>query len=172
VDVTVSGTLAGADGHLGRGVQLQDLSLGVVSGGLLSDNVDAGLFATRAVDLQVQDLVIERTVAGVVPGSLDATGDGIVVTQGAAGDGDPADFTASLLRCLIDGTDRAAVLLDGVTAEVADLTHLNNGLVVEGSSTFTQGGAEISGNTPSESLIGDDALGLNHQIVELDTYQD
>ncbi len=171
-DVTVSGTRAIVDGSLGRGVQLQELSLGVISGGTISENLDAGLFVSRAVDLQVDGLHVEQVAAGVVPGSAQTTGDGIVLTAGVDGSGSPADFTAFLRNVVIDGTDRAAVLLDGVTAEVTDHTHLNNGLVVEGSSTFTQQGAQVSGNVGTEDLADNAGLLLNHELVELDTYLD
>ena len=170
--VTVSDTLAGDDGTLGRGVQLQELSQGVLTSVTLTDHVDAALFATRAVDLQVQDLVITTVAAGVVPGHSDTTGDGLVVTQGADGDSDPADFTASLHGVSIASTDRAAVVLDGVTADLDDHTHTDNGLVIDGSSTLTQGDTVVTGSVASASLDADSELALNHQVVELDDYLD
>lgn len=170
--VQVNGTLAGADGTLGRGVQLQELSLGLIADTSLRDNQDAALFATRAVDLQVTGLTVETVAAGLVPGQSDTTGDGIVVTQGAAGDSDPADFTATLHDCLIDGTARAAVLLDGVTADLEAHTHQDNGLVVDGSSTISQGETVLSGSVAAAVVDADSELLINHQAVELDDYTD
>jgi len=167
-EVTIADTLPGADGLLGRGVQLQELAFGSLSGGTLSGNVDAGIFATQAIDLIVDGTLIEATAAGGLPNGEGTTGDGVVVTQGATRDYDPSEFTATLHGLTISGTDRAAVVLDGVTADLADHDHQDNGLVVAGSSTFTQGGAVITGNVADHTLEADTELALNHVAVTLD----
>ncbi len=168
--VTIDGTASDSDGYLGRGIQLQDLSVASLTGCSLSGNRDAGLFSLRSVDLVLDGLTVDGTGAADVPGSGDTTGDGIVLTQGD-GNYDPAEFQATLTQCVVTASDRAGILIEDVTATLTDNTAgTDNGMSDDDTSIYVQGDAVVNG--VDDTAVPATSLVLNQIGVETDSLSD
>lgn len=149
-EVWVSGTSSTSDGTFGRGIQLQSDASAVISGGTLSGNADAGLFALLAPSLVITGLTIDGTVAADLGGG-ESSGDGIVVTQGSYGL-DPTWFSATVTGCTVTGSARAGMLFADVTAEVSGNTVSDAGYTVDGGSILAQGTATVTGTDTVATL--------------------
>ena len=114
--VAIESTASDRSGYLGRGVQLQELSDGSFTDVTLTDNADAAIFALRALGTTVQGVTIRNTGAAGIPATATGitTGDGIVITQGDA-NYKVASFQAAINDSVVSGSDRAGVIVDGVT---------------------------------------------------------
>ena len=141
---TVSGVTPDAQGLFGRGIQLQALSSGTLSGTQISSVHDAGVFAHRSVELSVDGIWVLDTSAGLTEDGGEASGDGMVVSQ-ADGNNDPADFVVEIHDSIFENSARAGLVLDGVTATLSGVTTPNSGLEQEDTSIFIQGEANVSG---------------------------
>lgn len=166
--VTVSGTTADTDGRFGRGVQLQGLTAGTLTNLVLSDNRDAALYASQALDTTVSGLTISSTSA-ITLDSGSTTGDGIVITQGDAGE-DPATYQVTVEDNHIAGSSRAAIVLEGVTAAVSGNVATDNGYSVDGTSIVAQDGAVVSGS--DAVFVTTSALEVEHTALVVDPLLD
>lgn len=153
---SITGVSADPSGLYGRGVQLQALSSGSLSGLQVQQTQDAGIFAHRTVSLDVNDIWVVDTGAGLTEEGGTPTGDGLVVTQ-AEGNFDPAEFQVSVTDSVFENSARAGVLIDGATAELSGVTTPGAGLTQEGLSVFGQNDAQVSG----DAVQAQTPLGLN-----------
>jgi hypothetical protein len=157
-DVAVEGTRKDADGGWGRGIQVQDHASGAINGGRLANNSDAGIFALRAGNLSVQGVTVDETASSALPGTVDESGDGIVVAQ-ANGEiySEPVYF-AELQGNVISGSARAGILIDGggVQADVSGNSISGSGFGVD--SVLVQGAAALIG-ADAGSAVDLDATG-------------
>lgn len=124
-DLTVDGTRARSDGSLGRGIHIQGTEPTLsMSGGQITDSVDAGLFALRPSLLQLSGVTIRGLQSGVV-GEV-TSGDGIAVSgyddllpEDGGPNYDPAGFVVELDGNTIDGAPRAGIYVENVTADLS-----------------------------------------------------
>lgn len=157
-EVDVTGTVANADGGLGRGIHAQTWSELVMSGGTLSDNADAGLFLMLSTPVTVTGVTVSATRAGVVPDESAGSGDGIVYSQGASPTLDPATFVAALSGNVVTGGARAGIVLDAVSATLDGNDTSGNTLDLGGASIVSQNGALTSGADPVTEASSGGAL--------------
>ena len=103
---------------------------------------------------------VETTGASGIPESSSASGDGVVLTRGEE-NLDPADYVGALDGNTITGSDRAGILLDGVTVDVSANTVSDSGYEI-----VSQGPADVSGTDDCTALGDTEALELNLQPLE------
>jgi hypothetical protein len=152
---TVRGVAADEQGLFGRGVQLQNLAQGALADLSVETTADAGVFAHRTVALDVSNIWVVDTGGGLTAEGT-PTGDGLVVTQ-ANGNNDPADFQVTVTDSIFECSDRAGVVLDGVTATLNGVTTPDSGLEEGGIGVWAQNGAQVTG----ENNLAGEPLGLN-----------
>lgn len=162
-DVEVSGTLQDNRGLLGRGVHLQVLPNATLSGVVLADNFDAGLYAVRTGALSLSDVLVSDIVASDI-GTGETSGDGVVITaiDATNPNPDPALFTAQLTNNGVSGAARVGILFERVSASVE-----GNTAVGGSASLAAQDGAIVTGAQAGE-VVSVEGLGLNREIVALD----
>lgn len=124
-DLDVTDIDANASGYLGRGLHMQEGTADL-------DDVrfarvhDAAVFGRRVDDATLVGIVDDDTQDGLIPSSSDKAAEGIVMTR-AGSTAAVSNFTVSLEDCDLDNNNRAAVLLDGVTATLDGTTGSGNG---------------------------------------------
>lgn len=162
----VSGTAA-VEGVLGRGIQLQNRSAGVLADVESDGNGDAALFIHKpgrdAGPVEVVRGRFSGTAASQTPDGGVAA-DGIVIGQGA--DQQPVGtFQVTLSAVSIEGNPRANLLADRVTVVVDGV----DGILADGTKlpVVAQHGASISG-IDAEVLSDDEALGLHSEALGLE----
>ena len=167
--VEISGTLPGVDAlgvaTYGRGVNVQAWSSATITSCTVSDNFDAGIFASGAQKLTVTD----TTVSGVTGSAVSATdatttGDGIVAIRGD-GAYDVSKYTLSVSGGSIDLADRAAVLAEDVTVDEmqpGSIGTTGTGAVYQGAETT---GAAITAGDMAPVATD---LGLNRTSLAAD----
>lgn len=145
----VENTSPGADGALGRGIQVQELAQLAMTGGGVSGCSDAGIFARQALAVDLSGVSVADTALAVAPDGGEAAGDGIVVTQGDTDLAlDPGTFLFTMADTTVSGSARAGVLLDGVTAELGAGNVLTDNAYDPGAGApLAQGGAVVTGVT-------------------------
>jgi hypothetical protein len=121
--VIVEGTLQDRQGRYGRGVMIQDFASSVIidEGSEIRDNHDAGVFALAPLSFTMSDSTVRGSLASVIPGIEDTSGDAVVVTRGTD-KLDPSLYLAALTGNVIEEFERAGILFDGVTAAESDNT--------------------------------------------------
>lgn len=119
--VDVSDTTANSSGYYGRGIQLQAVATASVVGGDVTGNVDAGVFASEVADLVLDSIHVDGPVGGIIPGSSETTGDGVVVTRAGSASA-PSNFLVDIDDVDVTDPDRAGIVLDGVTATIDGTT--------------------------------------------------
>lgn len=149
VDVTglqIQGVATDAAGLFGRGLQLQELAQGQLEDVEIRQAHDAGVFAHRTLLLDLNNIWILDTGGGLTAEDGEATGDGLVVTRA---DGNEAvdTFQVSVTDSIFEGSARAGVVLDGVTATLVDVTTPDSALSQGGVGVWAQNGAEVSGDS-------------------------
>ncbi len=155
----VSGTLTDADGYYGHGLQVQADTVQVsVDGASFTDNQGAGVHVLQGLGFTLTSSTISSTVAAGIPDSAESTGDGVVVSRGE-GNINPATFVAVLEGNTIEGSARAGVLLDGVTAALASNVLSGNGYGED--VVLAQDFAVFSGIDEVTELSEGEALELN-----------
>ena len=146
--VTVQGTQPAADGSLGRGIQLQEMTIGTIQDAVITDNYDVGLYSILSLELTLQDSTISGTIAGIVPGEDYTTGDGIRITQGD-GAFDPSGLIATLTGNTASGNARAGILIQDITGELTGNTAGgDNGMSEDDLSIYAIGNAVMTGADP------------------------
>lgn len=170
--VAVESTASDSAGYLGRGVQLQELADGSFTDVTLTDNADAGLFALRALVTTLDGVSVTNTAAAGIPATAAAatTGDGIVITQGDT-NYDVASFQADINNNLVNGSDRAGVVVDGVTVlTCTGNTVSSNGYPSDGSPQIVvQGGAVMPDpDTADDWTTLDTPIPVNVLSLEVD----
>jgi hypothetical protein len=126
-DFTVSDTVTDGDGAYGHGLQVQADTVQVtVEASSFVDNQGAGVFVLQGLDFVMSASSVTGTAAAAIPDSVETTGDGVVISRGE-GNISPATFAASLEGNTIEGSARAGVLLDGVTASLTSNVLSGNG---------------------------------------------
>jgi hypothetical protein len=181
--VTVDGTVPGADGSLGRGIQIQDWSEVQIFDseiGAQAPNHDAGLFANAAFRLWVENTLVQDTapaefdVGGVPCAAEGCPGDGIVINQGGGAD-DPATYVHYLYDNEIRGCARAGFVAESVVADLDGNLSADNTIVDAGTeaSLFVQGSLLTDGGAPT--ITGTDAVAergdpfaLNNSVLDVD----
>ncbi len=159
VELEISGTLTDADGYYGHGLQVQADTVAVtLDSSMLYDNQGAGVFVLQGLAFTMTNSMVETTLAAGIPDSVETTGDGVVISRGE-GNINPATFTASLEDNLIEGSDRAGLLLDGVTATLTENVLSGNGYGED--VALAQDFAVVSGVDAVLELDEENALGLN-----------
>lgn len=167
----VSYTTSKGDTLIGRGVHAQNGAILRLTESLFIANENAAVFGVDLQSFIADGLIIDITGAGVWSPGLDRliiditgagftdpgrrTGDGIVLV------GKPTSrFESVLVDNIVENSKRAAVILDSVEASLDGNLALQNGLLVDGSSLFSQGKSDVSGAdeplvvhlNPSEAL--------------------
>ncbi len=157
--VTVEGTLADADGSYGHGLQVQNDTVEVtVQDASFANNQGAGVHVLQGLGFTMAASSVSATAASAIPDSKESTGDGVVISRGE-GNLAPAQFVAEISDCVIEGSERAGIVLDGVTAMVSDNVLSGNG---HGDDTvLAQDSAIVSGSDTVTTLADDEALALN-----------
>ncbi len=165
------------DGKFGRGVQVQNWSMGTLQGLDASGNSDAALFlespGRNGDALEVLDSTLGPTSAAPILELPDeSAGDGLVATQFWTAAPYPSDtFLVRVDGVDFEGNPRAHMLAEGVTAEVGTNNVFGKGtsfpLVSQGDAEVQGVGGGAPGLTP-EVLAGDAALGLYRQPMALD----
>ena len=140
VDVSISDTLADADGFFGRGLQLQGYSSGAIQGASSFDhNVDAGVFGLDVLDFAIAGTTsISDTQAGLtvaVDGSSVSTGDGLVVALSEGHDAAFSYTAAVEAGATFRDNVRNAAVFDAVDYSVGAVNAASNG------SLYAQDGA-------------------------------
>jgi len=159
--ITVDGTNQDDDGLYGRGLQIQEWSGPVyITDSTFSSNFGAGVFAMTSLYVSMTGSAVETTGASGIPESSSASGDGVVLTRGEE-NLDPADYVGALDGNTITGSDRAGILLDGVTVDVSANTVSDSGYEI-----VSQGPADVSGTDDCTALGDTEALELNLQPLE------
>ena len=155
-NIEVDGTKANADGYYGRGVQFQsDCGLSTLVDTTISGSDDAGIFVMEPIVYTMTGNTILTTTASAIPDSYATSGDGVVITRGD-NNRNPADFDTTLEDNTVTGSDRAGILLDGVTSAVSGNTISDVSFEI-----VRQNSASVSGNDDVAELSGDDVLDLN-----------
>ncbi len=156
--VTIEGTLADAAGAYGHGVLVEaDTLMVAVERSEITDSQGGGVLVLQGLGFTMNDCTVLDTLSATIPDSPDTTGDGVVVSRGE-GNGNPASFEASLGGNLIEGSARAGLLLDGVTATVSGNTLSGSG---SGDDILAQDGALLSGSDAWVELVEGETLELN-----------
>ena len=180
LDVDVSDTVANSAGTYGRGIQLQAVKDASVVGGLISGNVDAGLFVSESDSVVIDGIQVDIPTQGVIPGSSETTGDGVVVTR-AGSTSAPSNFLADIDDVDVTDSDRAGIVLDGVTATLDGTTASGTGgpvpsgwsapAVVYLQDSSTASGADLSERYHVADIASDDfdELGLNTAKLSADS---
>ncbi len=162
----VRGTVPAGSGALGRGLQLQRHTIGVLDTVVAEGNADAALFAHKpGLDdepLSVLGCSLGATAAGATPGAPGSS-DGLTATAG-----DPAPALASMLL-VVDRTDfaaneRAHLLADGVRIRVGPDNIFGDG------SDFpfaAQAGADAQGLDGGPSPVAPEELGEPDELSVL-----
>jgi hypothetical protein len=103
-------------GLYGRGLNVQDGDLSVTHG-VFTGNVDVGIWIARSLGT-ISETSVSDVSAGVVPDTLTATGDGIVLS-GRDPDPDheldPSVYVITLTDNTVDGVARAGIFADNVS---------------------------------------------------------
>ncbi len=155
-EVTVDGTNQDGSGQYGRGLQIQEDAGPVsIADSTFSSNHGAGVFAMTALYLSMTGNLVDGTGASGIPDSSSGSGDGVVVTRGE-GNLDPAYYVGMLDGNTVSGSDRAGIVLDGVTVEVSANTVSDSGYAI-----VSQGPADVSGSDTCTELTDEEALELN-----------
>jgi len=177
--VDVADVLANSAGTYGRGIQLQGGTDASVLDGSVTGCVDAGLFASRVASLVIDGIHVDEPTQGVIPGSSETTGDGIVISR-AGSAANPSQFVADLDNIAVDLADRGGIVLDGVTATVDGNSGTGNGGPTPPKWSapaliYFQDSAAVSGADVAETELvcdlvelGMSELGLNLAEVEAD----
>ncbi len=141
---SVVGTSPAAGGALGRGLQLQRHTIGVLDSVIAQGNADAAVFAHKpGLDddaLRIVGSTLGTTAVGDTPGAP-GTSDGLTATAG-----DPAPTLGSMLLVVEDTTfeanDRVHLLADGVRLRIGP-----NNIFGDGSDFpfAAQAGADVQG---------------------------
>ncbi len=165
------------DGKFGRGVQVQNWSMGTLQGLDASGNSDAALFlespGRNGDALEVLNCSLGPTSAAPIEElPEESAGDGLVATQFWTAAPYPSDtFVVVVDGVDFEGNPRAHMLAEGVTAEVGTNNVFGKGtsfpLVSQGGAAVQGVGGGAPGMTP-EVLTGDAALGLFRQPMVLD----
>lgn len=146
-DLQVTGTMSAPDGTLGRAVQAQEWATVELNGGSLDYSHDAGFFALRAGGVTLRGVSISGTADATLPDSAATSGDGVVVSQGDAGDF-PAYYLATVEGCTVTGSARAGMVFDGVQVDsLSGNSVISNGYEVGGVGILAQGGADLAAAT-------------------------
>ncbi len=155
--IIVEGTQQNGDGYYGRGIQIQDFadSINIEGECEFNENHDAGVFSLTTLAFTMDNSFVRDTVASNIP-DMDKlfSGDGVVITRGED-NLNPAHYLATVSNNTIEGSARAAVVFDGVTA-VEENTTLSGNLT----DMVAQGPAEVD-SVDVELLDETSALGLN-----------
>ena len=175
-DTRVTDVEASESGR-GRGIQLQQFTMGTLSGVEIAGAADAALFlespGRNGEPIEVLDSLLGPTLEAELPEQPgQSAADGLVITQYAEGDPYPASgFQAVLDGTELTGNSRAHVLVEAATLEVGPDNVFGKGA---GLPLASQGDAEvqgIGGGEPGHTVeeLGEDAaLGLVREPLELD----
>ncbi|MCO4771800.1 MAG: hypothetical protein KDA24_17345 [Deltaproteobacteria bacterium] len=183
-DVTVAGT-ASSGQVLGRGLQLQNWSMGYITGLRSEENSDAAVFLEKPgrpdldapdgppVAVELFDSFLGPTSGASIPGEPSSAADGLTATQIDDGGG---LYGAETFRVVLDGTDlggneRAHALIEAITMQVGSNNVFGKGaawpIAVQGDG-FVEA---IGGGAPAQAvseLVAGDALGINRALLSLD----
>ena len=146
----IEDTAPNASGYYGRGVHIQNGTSGDFDDLDLGGNTDAAFFGHRFADIAIHGFDIPVAQGGIIAGSSETTGDGIVLTR-AGSTSAVTNFVATLTSDTFSYTDRAAVVLDGVDATVVGNTGSDlGGPVPPGCSgpavIYSQDGTDLDGS--------------------------
>lgn len=157
--LAVADTATDASGFYGHGLQVQADTVQVtVDTSSFTDNQGAGVFVLQGLGFTMSASTVFSTVAAAIPDSAETTGDGVVISRGE-GNINPATFVASLEGNTIEGSARAGILLDGVTAALSSNVLSGNGYGED--IAVAQDSAAFSGTDDVTELAEVDTLELN-----------
>lgn len=158
-EVTVDGTLVDASGYYGHGLQVQADTVQVtIEASDFTANQGAGVFVLEGLGFSMSASTVSGTAAAAIPDSVETTGDGVVISRGE-GNENPKWFVATIQETTVEGSDRAGIVLDGVSATVTDNVLSGNGYGED--AVLAQDSALVSGTDAVTTLPDEEALELN-----------
>ncbi len=157
--VAVSDTVADSSGYYGHGLQVQADTVQVtVDNAAFTDNQGAGVFVLQGLGFTMSASTVTSTLASAIPDSAETAGDGVVISRGD-GNINPATFLATLEGNTLEGSARAGILLDGVTAVLSSNVLSGNGVGED--VALAQDFAVVSGVDDVTELAEEDSMAIN-----------
>jgi len=169
------------DGVLGRGVQLQNSTFGLLSDLTVNASADAGVFidapgrlgqnpnlgcpqvnGASLCSVSLQTASISGAIGAAVPGTLETSGDALVVARQPSATGAAQFYRVEVEGVQVSGPARSRGVVDGVT-----LVATGNGIFGDGT-LYLQSGAVLEGSALQDSTVPAVPLGLNLNQVGLD----
>lgn len=153
LELEVAQVVPNGAGRMGRGIQYQNGSAGLVESSTVQGVVDAGVALVTAGGVTVQGCTIE----GVTPGSYDGapTGDGILVLGGG--------LRSALSGNLVTGNARTGILIDGTPVDLSGNDTAGNVIGEDDVSIYAQGSAvdDLGGVQAGMAIVPGAAFALD-----------